>query len=106
MFGLATMDEKDDIFHKCENAFYALATHYGNIKQLFDSTINECHNLIFNAAASNNYVYTLKDILKLPDIKEFVIAMQKEIEEHQRRDHWEIFLRKDIPSGAKTILSV
>ena len=106
MFGLATMDEKVDIFDKCKNALLALATHYGNIKQLFDSTINECNNVIFNASVSNNDVYTLKEKLKLPDIKEFVVAMQKEIEEHQRRDHWETFWRKDMPSGAKTILSV
>ena len=106
MFGLATMDAKMDIFEKCENAFMALATHYGKVKQLFDSTINECHNVIFNATVNNNDVYTLKQMLKLPDIKEFVIAMQKEIQEHQSRDHWELHLRKDMPQGSKTILSV
>ena len=69
-------------------------------------TINECHHVIYNATVSNNYVYTLKEMLKLPDIREFVIAMQKEIEDHQSRDHWETYLRKDMPSGAKTILRV
>ena len=106
MFGLATVAKNEDLFEKCENAFLALATHYGNVKQLFDTTINECHNVIYNAAVTNNDVYTLKEMLKLPDIKEFVIAMQKEIEDHQSRDHWELFLRQNIPSGAKTILSV
>ena len=46
----------------------ASATHYGSIKQLFDNTINKCHNIIFNASVSNNDVYTLKEMLKLPDI--------------------------------------
>ena len=80
--------------------------HCGNIKQLFDSTINECHNVVFNAAVTNNDLYTLKEMLKLPEIKEFVIAMQKEIEDHQSRDHLETFLRKNLPSGTKTILSI
>ena len=106
MFGLVTEAKNDDFYEKCENAYLALATHYGNVKQLFDTTINECHNVIFNAEVTNNNFYTLKEMLKLPDVKEFVIAMQKEIEEHQSRNHWELFLRQNIPSRAKTILSV
>ena len=76
------------------------------MKELFDSTINECHNVVFNTVASNNDVYTLREMLKLPDMIEFVIAMQKEIEDDQSRDHWESFLRKSLPEGAKTILSI
>ena len=40
MFGLATVAKNEVLFEKCENAFLALATHYGNVKQLFDTTIN------------------------------------------------------------------
>ena len=45
-------------------------------------------------------------MLKLSDIKEFLIAMQKEVDNHLNRDHWEIFLRQDLLKRAKTILSV
>jgi len=83
-----------------------MATHYGNMKSLFDSTINECHNVIFNVAVTTNDVYTLREMLKLQDIKEFVVAMQKEIDDHQSREHWEMFLRVNIRNGAKTIRSV
>ena len=106
MFGLVTNSRQDDDLKDEVSCYVVMATHYGQMKELFDSTINECHNVIFNAVASNNDVYTLREMLKLPDIKEFVIAMQKEIEDHQSRDHWELFLRKNLPKGAKTILSV
>ena len=58
MFGLATAAKNCDLFVKFEHVFLALAPHYGNIKRLFDTTTNECHNVIFNAAVSNNDVYT------------------------------------------------
>ena len=32
--------------------------------------------------------------------------MIKEIQDNESRDDWELVLRKDLPSGAKTILSV
>ena len=32
--------------------------------------------------------------------------MLKEVEEHESRDRWEVFARKDLPAGTKTILSV
>ena len=45
-------------------------------------------------------------MLKLKDIKPFVLAMIKEVLDHESREHWEVVKRKDMPSGAKTILSV
>ena len=45
-------------------------------------------------------------MLKLEDIREFVLAMIKEVEGHESRDHWEVVARKDLPDGTKTILSV
>ena len=62
-------------------------THMNNIKQLFDETINECHYIIYNATASNNVVYTLSEMQKLKDIKDFVLAMIKEVEGYDSRDH-------------------
>ena len=55
---------------------------------LFDGTINHCHHLVFSTVAPNNDVYTLKQMLELDDIKEFVLAMIKEIEDNEERDHW------------------
>ena len=75
MFDLVT--NEDGLMTKAnkENRFMAMFTHCGNMKTLFDFTINECNAIVFNVLTTNNDVYTLRQMLKLPDIKEFVIAM-------------------------------
>ena len=59
-----------------------------------------------NATTNTNDVYSLKQMLKLEDISDFVIAMVKEVEDHEKRDHWMVMRREDMPKGTKTILSV
>ena len=93
MFGLVTHDDGQMLNSNKENKFMVMLTHCGNMKTLFDASINECNAVIFNVLTTNNDVYNLRQMLKLADIKEFVIAMQKEIQEHQDRDHWEILPR-------------
>ena len=104
MFGLAA--KGDNEVGVKTTPMMTFMTHLENVKSLFDDYINECHFYIFNAVASTNDVYTLKEMLKLKDIKEFVAAMLKEIADHEERDHWELVKRVDMPKGAKTILSV
>ena len=104
MFGLAT--NLPTVVKQMESKVFAFVTHLENISTLYDDTINQCHYFIYNAVASTNDVYTLSQMLKLDDIKDFVIAMMKEVEDHESRDHWEIFERYKMPKGAKTILSV
>ena len=84
----------------------AFVTHFHNMNLLFDGTINNCHHMVLATLAPQNDVYSLSQMLKLKDIKEFVLAMLKEINDYESRDHWELVLRKDLPAGAKTILSV
>ena len=62
--------------------------------------------MIFATISTNIDVYTLQEMLELDDIKPFVEAMVKEVEDHKQRNHWELFERLGIPKGAKTILSV
>ena len=51
MFRMANVVKTNNNIANCEqNKLVVMATHYGNMKSLFDSTINECHNVIFNAA--------------------------------------------------------
>ena len=106
MYGLVTKEDGLMMNSNKENSFMVMLTHCGNMKTLFDSTINEYNAVIFNVLTTNNDVYTLRQMLKLQDIKEFVIAMQREIQDHQVRDHWELFLQKNQTKGAKKILSV
>lgn len=50
-------------------------------------------------------------MLQQDDSPQFVAAMEKEIEDHTSRDHWEIMLKSDLPRDedgrrAKTIMSI
>ena len=40
------------------------------------------------------------------DFKDFFQDMLEEIEFHNKRDHWKLMERKDIPTGAKTIMAI
>ena len=105
MLGMATVFTTDEKFDP-NKALYSFVTHMQNINKLFDDTINVSHFYIFNVVAETNDVYTLSQMLKLGDIREFVLAMIKEIQEHESRGHWELVKRSALPKGSKTILSV
>ena len=40
------------------------------------------------------------------DFREFITAMEKKIEVHEMRKHWDLVKRESIPKGMKTILSI
>ena len=53
-----------------------------------------------------NESYTFKEMLKQEDQESFVEAMQKEIYDHTKREHWEIILRSEMPNDMKTIMAI
>ena len=80
----------------------AFVTHFHTMNLIFDGTRNQCHHLVLSTIASNNDVCTLSQMLKLDDIKDFALAMMKEVEDHESHDHWELSGRNKLPAGAKT----
>jgi hypothetical protein len=44
--------------------------------------------------------------LKAPDKREFLKAMQKEVEAHTEKKHWELVLRSDVPEGTRVLPAV
>ena len=104
MFGLLTASISPK--QSKQSPIMLLLTHLENVKTMFDSSINECHFYICDVVASTNDVYTLKEMFRLKDIKDFVVAVMKEIEDHEERDHWMLYKRSEMPKGTKTILSV
>ena len=58
------------------------------------------------SSLASNEVFTYKEALKQDDYREFIKAMLKEIEEHEKRNHWTLIERTEMPVGAKTILSI
>ena len=58
--------------------------------KLLDKLLNFVNEMIFSIV--DNEVYYLKEILKQKDKSEFIKAMVKEIDIHERRNHWELYL--------------
>eukprot|EP00978_Attheya_sp_CCMP212_P014686 scaffold37545_cov64-Attheya_sp.AAC.1 len=73
---------------------------------LFDETLNEMHLFCFTATKNDNDTYSFREMLNQPDKVSFLEAMMKEVDAHETREHWTRMLRKDLPEGAKTILSI
>ena len=53
----------------------------------------------------DNEFYAYKDITIQPDRNYFIQAMEKEVDAHERRDHWKMCKRSDFPKVMKPITS-
>ena len=76
------------------------------INNNFDETLNYVHEFAFAAGLQHNDVYTFKHALQQDDREDFLQAAIKEIDDHEKRGHWELVPRTSIPKEAKTILSI
>ncbi len=86
-----------------------MANRLHKVNKLYDGTLNDIISYAFSALhidTSNNEVFTYSKAMKEPDANCFVEAMQKEVEDHKSRNHWEIVPRSSIPSGIKTIQAI
>eukprot|EP00984_Skeletonema_dohrnii_P006298 scaffold2255_cov139-Skeletonema_dohrnii-CCMP3373.AAC.1 len=72
----------------------------------FDGSLNQIHHMVLAASKSNNETYTFREMLKQDDSHEFIKAMEKEVEDHESRGHWEVVERSTLPSGVKTIQAI
>ena len=71
---------------------------------LFDGTMNLINEVVLSII--DNESYYLKDMLKQKDKSDFIKAMEHKIDIHERRNHWEICRRNEIPEGMKSIMSM
>ena len=71
-------------------------TYIENANMLFDHTTNNWQPMAFASNQEQNENYTFNDILKHNEIKDFVLAMKKEIKENTGRGHWNIVYRDDV----------
>ena len=80
------------------------------LNKLYDGTLNLIVAYAFSTVAldmSNNEVFTYTKAIQQPDTDQFIEAMQKEINDNESRDHWEIVLCcNTIPPGMKTIQAI
>lgn len=83
-----------------------VVAHSMKINTHFDGTINHIHHMALATTSGDNDTYHLKQMFQQPDVDEFRTAMDKEIEDHEKRNHWTLMLRSQMPEGMKTIRSV
>ena len=58
------------------------------------------------AASSNPDIMYMHEALKAPDRDQFIEAMKREVEDHEKRNHWEVVSKDDIPQGTKILPAV
>ncbi|KAL7580919.1 hypothetical protein ACA910_005738 [Epithemia clementina (nom. ined.)] len=56
----------------------------------------------FAATADPDTMY-LHEAMRQPDREQFMLAMQKEINDHEIRKHWEVVPKSQVPKGTKVI---
>ena len=80
------------------------ALHAERLSIMHDGSINSIHHAFASMTGSDNGVYTLKEMLKHEDRAHFIAVMLIEIHDHEKRNHWTMITRTELPEGAKTIL--
>ena len=85
-----------------------MANRLHEVNKLYDGTLNDVISYAFSTLeidTSNNKMFTYSKAMKEPDANCFIEAMQKEVEDHELRNHWEIVPRSS-PSGMKTVQAI
>ena len=91
---------KDATFTQhCINRFH-------EVNELYDGTMNEVHQLMYSTDISSNECFTFKQAMKQDDRLSFVTAMEKEINDHEERNHWHVVHRDTLPAKAKPIMAI
>ena len=61
---------------------------FHEINKLYDGTVNQLHHFAFSTIdISSNEVFTYHKSMKEADAERLIAAMQKEISNHELRDH-------------------
>ena len=76
------------------------------VNALVDGTLNEMSCFAFVNDLTSNESYTFSQARRQSDWPAFIEAMQKEVMDHQERDHWTLVPRSSIPATAKTIKAI
>ena len=60
---------------------------------------------LFTASTDPDIMF-LHEAVKAPDCKQFLLAIDKEIQGHERRKHWELVPKANVPKGMKILDAV
>ncbi len=70
------------------------------------TTLDNIHPFAFVAKSDAADVMTYKQAMSHPDREDLIVAMRKELQDHQECGHWELISRTDIPRGNKVIPAI
>ena len=76
---------------------------FHEVNELYDGTLNHVHHIILSTKIGSNKCFTLQQATKQEDKLSFVEAMEKEINNHESRNHWSIIEQTTIPSPANQL---
>jgi hypothetical protein len=79
---------------------------FEELNEHYDGTTNQIHFLSFSTDMSSNKVFTHKESMNQEDAHLFIEAMQKEVADHESRDHWTIVPCSKVPKTAKPIQAI
>ena len=76
------------------------------VHELVDGTLNCSDQFALSTTAATNEVFTYHQARKQPDWHLFFEAMEKEINDHEEREHWTMVERSSLPRATKTIEAI
>ena len=108
-FGAILMNSTSSVKSSAASAFttaQSIAYQFEEANENFDSTCNDILHHVYMVGKEANESYTFKEMLRQDDRQQFIEAMQKEIDDHTKREHWQIILRSSMPKNIKTIMAI
>jgi hypothetical protein len=79
---------------------------FEELNKHYDGTMNQIHFLSFSTDVTSNKVFICKEAITQEDAYLFVEAMQKEVADHELRNHWTIVHCSTRPRTAKPIQAI
>ncbi len=70
---------------------------FEELNEHYDGTMNQIHFLSFITDVSSNEVFTHKEAMTQEDAHLFIEAMQKEVADHEQKNHWTIVHCSTVP---------
>ncbi len=80
--------------------------HLEELHDHYDGPMNQIHFLSFSTDVSSNEVFTYKEAMTQEDTQLFVEAVQKEVVDHELKNHWTIVHCSTVPRTAKPIQTI
>ena len=70
--------------------------HIQEINRHFYGTLNHFGPMVFAENQEQHFYYTFKDMLLQPYYSDLILAMIKEVEEHEARSHWTLMKNSQV----------